>query len=354
MDILTEREKKIAYDKRLGRKIIWSIFFIHAVLLAFFWFNGVTFMVCVNVCSLITYLIVFSLIDRLKYEFLIVSYLEILIHSCLATLCVGWDFGFELYCFSLIPVFFYCDYLAREIGGRPVTPLLFCAVDIAAYIFMRTYTQTHQPYYLVADQKLAAVCYTINLLIVFSFSILYVATFERMTRRSEKKLLCAANRDALTSLRNRRCMESLMRESLLSASDSGAEIAVAMLDINDFKGVNDRFGHLAGDRVLRAVSDKIAALEDDTMHVCRWGGDEFLFLSTGADAFADLQNKTAALAHALEAWTVDCSGVSVPVSVTVGCAAYDGGPTLEDAIRRADEKLYMGKDGRTAASGRRA
>lgn len=351
---LQQREKKIARDKALGRHIIWYIFFIHVALLLMFWYNGVTFMVWVNVCSLVTYGIVFQLIKMLRYEFLTVTYLEILIHSCLATICIGWDYGFELYCFSLIPVFFYCDYLAREIGGKPVSPFIFCAADVAAYLGMRFYTQSHTPYYLLADQKLAPVCYALNALIVFIFSILYVATFETMTRHSEKKLLDAANRDALTGLRNRRCMETLMRSAVTAAPENNTELAVAMLDINDFKGVNDRFGHLAGDRVLRAVAQRIAELEDETVHVCRWGGDEFLLLSAGSSAYAILKDRTDALVRSLGVWSVSCDGADVPVSITVGCAEYDGGPTLEDAVRRADEKLYEGKDRRGGCSDRRS
>lgn len=352
-DALTQREKKIEYDQRLGKRIICYIVLIHLGLLTMFLHYHIVFMVYVNCGSLATYIIVLSLINKMRYEFLTVTYLEILIHSCLATICIGWEYGFQLYCFSMIPVFFYCDYLARELGGKPVTPFLFCGVDVAAYVIMRFYTQNHVPYYLVMDAKLPVACYTVNTLIVFTFSILYVSTFEAMTRRSEKKLLNAANRDALTGLRNRRSMETLMCEATAGSLVNGTELAVAMLDINDFKSVNDSYGHLAGDRVLCAVAAQIADLEDDTVHVCRWGGDELLLLSTGDNAFVILKDRTDALVRALKNWSVNCDGIKVLISITAGCAEYNGGSTLEDAVRRADEKLYEGKDRRIGLRDRR-
>lgn len=337
----------------MGRRIIWYIFFIHAGLLCMFAYYHITFMVCVNCCSLLTYLIVQRMVDKLRYEFLVITYLEILIHSCLATLCIGWEYGFQLYCFSMIPVFFYCDYLARDLGGKPVTPFIFCEIDFAAFVLIRFYTQSHDPFYLVMDPGFPIVCYTVNTCIVFIFSILYVSTFESMTRKSQKKLLNAANRDALTGIRNRRNMETLMHEACLSAISDGTQIAVAMLDINDFKHVNDTYGHLAGDSVLCAVAARITDLEDENVRVCRWGGDEFLILATGDNAFVILKDRTDALVRALKDWSVDCGGIPVPVSITAGCAEYDGGLTLEDAVRRADEKLYEGKDRRISKSDRR-
>lgn len=354
MDTLTQREKKIAYSKRLGRRIIWYIFFIHVGLLCMFAYYHITFMVYVNCCSLATYLYVQHLVKTLRYEFLIITYLEILIHSCLATLCIGWEYGFELYCFSLIPVFFYCDYLARDLGANPGSPFVFCIMDFAAFLLIRCYTQTHDPFYLIMDPGFTIACYTINTFIAFVFSILYVATFESMTRKSEKKLSEAANRDVLTCLRNRRSMETLLHEASVDSLANGTELAVAMLDINDFKRVNDTYGHHAGDIVLCAVAKRIAALEDEHVQVCRWGGDEFLLLSAGKNAFVILKDRTAALVREMKDWSVNCDGVSVPVSITAGCAEYDGGPTLEEAIRRADEKLYEGKDRRVAERDRRS
>lgn len=349
MDANAPKSGLLAEGQRLARRIIFSLFLIHVLLLLFFLVNGVSVMVWVNVCSVAVYLVVFRLIDHLRYEFLPLTYTEILIHSAFATICVGWSYGFQLYCFSMIPVFFYCDYLLQKLGGKHVSPYLLCTLSTLLYLLLRYHVQAVPPLYAIPDPSAATVVYSINTLIVFVFSVLYIGTFEKMTLRSERHLLDAANRDVLTGLRNRRSMVSLMRESTAEAVSAGTQLAVAMIDINDFKSVNDRFGHLAGDCVLQAVAAKLSALEDESVRVSRWGGDEFLLLSTGSGAYVTLRERTDELVRSLRDWSVDFRGASIPVSLTVGCAEYDGGPTLEDTVRRADERLYEGKLRRSEA-----
>jgi diguanylate cyclase (GGDEF)-like protein len=126
---------------------------------------------------------------------------------------------------------------------------------------------------------------------------------------------------------------------------------VAIVDVDRFKSVNDRWGHPAGDRVLAAVSQRVAGALRASDMLARWGGEEFAVLLTELPA----EDAPAAAAAALERARVAVSArpVALPgaaqaptVSVSAGFVVFAGGPgTGEDLLRRADEALYAAKNG---------
>lgn len=81
----------------------------------------------------------------------------------------------------------------------------------------------------------------------------------------------AAEKDELTGMSNRRNMQTSLNE-LFYRKDQVEEISIAILDIDDFKHVNDIYGHNAGDFILKGVAQKIYGKESESIHTCRWGG----------------------------------------------------------------------------------
>ena len=110
-----------------------------------------------------------------------------------------------------------------------------------------------------------------------------------ITRAHERRRQASeANTDALTGLLNRRGLWASARQLAARARRTGADLALVLIDLDDFKGVNDRYGHPAGDRLLRRVGDVLhrAAREDEVR--ARLGGDEFALVLTGGEAQARL------------------------------------------------------------------
>lgn len=152
-----------------------------------------------------------------------------------------------------------------------------------------------------------------------------------------------ANVDGLTGAYNRRFFESKLAEELERASRYGKQLAVVMLDIDHFKRLNDEFGHLLGDEVLRQVSALFRAQLRKLDFVCRYGGEEFVLLlpeTSGEDALAVAEKVRRAIeAHAFP-------GVPRPVTVSIGVAECPThGLTRDEVVKAADSALYASKQG---------
>jgi diguanylate cyclase (GGDEF)-like protein len=155
------------------------------------------------------------------------------------------------------------------------------------------------------------------------------------------KLELLARMDPLTEALNRHAFHSLLsrNESGIEANDSGC---VAVIDIDNLKPINDRLGHTAGDRAIRAAARAIRSLIRADDMLFRWGGDEFLVLMfklPESEARRRMQTLNDILAKNCEQWT------SLPIRVTVshGLAGFGSLTTLGRAIELADKEMYDGR-----------
>lgn len=150
-----------------------------------------------------------------------------------------------------------------------------------------------------------------------------------------------ARTDSLTGLPNARAFFDALQRAIETSRRSGALFGVAYLDLNDFKSINDRFGHPTGDRVLRRVAEHFTAAVRKADLVARLGGDEFAVLFADADpvklgsACERIQAEIAAISREYPETRL---GVSIGVA-EVGPETTDAA----DAIRRADEAMYRSK-----------
>lgn len=186
----------------------------------------------------------------------------------------------------------------------------------------------------------------------------------------EERLAHMVDHDALTGLVNRAHFHRLVDQALAHGRSRAADargddtpedpgIAVMYVDLDDFKAVNDGFGHAVGDRVLVAVADRLRALAPAGSTVARLGGDEFALLIAGVpDAGAAAAGVTAALGDV----TVDVAGETARVGASVGVAVANRWHTTELLLHDADQAMYQAKlagdgpdgHGHTGFDGRRA
>jgi diguanylate cyclase len=146
----------------------------------------------------------------------------------------------------------------------------------------------------------------------------------------EDDLRRRAEQDPLTGLLNRRAFHD--RVSKLERSST---YHLAMIDLNGFKGVNDRFGHGVGDEVLQLVAAVLSAVSGDEAIVARLGGDEFVVVDRWSpEAISTIQSR------------VDVALESFGASAAIGVATLDSQLPVSDAMRIADHLLYTNKSGR--------
>lgn len=155
---------------------------------------------------------------------------------------------------------------------------------------------------------------------------------------AEHRLTQLAMLDALTGVASRRRLDDVLRQELAAVA-RGRALSVVMLDVDRFKSVNDRFGHDAGDEVLRAVARVLqqgARLPDV---IGRWGGEEFMVVCTDtpADGAVILANR---LAQALRDTALPPVG---RVTASFGVAQAVAGDSARELVERADQALYRAK-----------
>jgi len=164
---------------------------------------------------------------------------------------------------------------------------------------------------------------------------------ENVALREEVQRL--ATEDYATGVWNRREIERLLGVELARAARHGLPLAVAMLDIDDFKQVNDTLGHMAGDGTLRELGDFLKSTVRATDFAGRFGGDEFLLVLP----HTDLSNAVATANRIREQWgrlRADGHAGEPPATLSVGVAALRGDElTRDELVDRADRALYEAK-----------
>lgn len=148
--------------------------------------------------------------------------------------------------------------------------------------------------------------------------------------------------DSLTGIANRKSFDTVVRQLAGDAMNSGEDLALLMVDIDHFKVVNDTWGHLVGDSVLRHVAQLLKRVVRGQDHVARYGGEEFAVLlpTTDLDSAASVgENIRFALLKEPLIFNQDTH----KVTVSVGAACYEPGDPLSDWIGRADSALYKSK-----------
>lgn len=154
-----------------------------------------------------------------------------------------------------------------------------------------------------------------------------------------------AYRDPLTGLRNRRYFDERVQEELDRAERQGMHVSLLVVDVDQFKSINDTYGHLAGDDVLRSVADFLESSIRKHDVCCRTGGDEFTIILVGANEFASrivvnrIQNRLARANATRE----------LQVSLSIGAATRISGDTDAKAlIASADAAMYAEKQSKHA------
>ncbi len=177
----------------------------------------------------------------------------------------------------------------------------------------------------------------------------WVATHEDITeqRRSEVKIEYMAHHDALTDLANRVLLNERLEQALASHTHHEQTVAVHHLDLDQFKAVNDTFGHPVGDKLLRSVADRLRGLARETDTIARMGGDEFVIVQAPITDPAQATSLAQDIIRLISE-PFDIDGHQAVIGTSIGIAVGPGDGLMPDKLlRNADLALYRAKgDGR--------
>lgn len=177
----------------------------------------------------------------------------------------------------------------------------------------------------------------INLLVSTLVTLLILALLLVTVNRFQRRLERQASRDGLTGCLNRQAFELLFEQAVARASRRQQRLSALLLDVDHFKQINDRHGHLTGDEVLRCLAQTIRLLVRDSDSLARWGGEEFILLLEDCGPA-----EAAALAERLRE-AVAIGQTAPAITVSLGVAAYQPGETLASLFARLDGALYLAK-----------
>lgn len=330
--------------KQLVRRADLALLCIHACLLVAFLFFRIYIMALVNVVSVSAYACSLVLIKRNKLVFYSrVLYVEVWAHMMLAAVLMGWECGFQMFCFTLIPVVFYSDYRAKDNEKSRVTPVIITVLTAAVYLAARYYTFFNEAYYASNVEGLEIFIYTSNTIVIFAFIVAYMMTYNNAIAHKEYLLRSRANHDELTGLHNRYGMRHFMNRITNDSKSEKLDYNIAIIDIDDFKEINDSFGHNAGDYILKSVAGILKNRVDQYTKVCRWGGEEFLVLQFHKGDFNRCFLDMEEIRNQIEQSVFLYDGKQMRITITVGVADSKRNINIEEVIKEADEHLYEGK-----------
>lgn len=162
-------------------------------------------------------------------------------------------------------------------------------------------------------------------------------------QRAYENILHLAREDALTGLPNRRSIDETLNREILRSTRTGNPFALIVLDLNDFKLVNDQHGHLVGDELLQTIALRLKDRVRDADFVGRFGGDEFLVILHDAGTEPD---RTTAM-HRLQSYLREpyqIQGNELRVGVSAGLSVFgQDGESADEMLRSADRRMYRDK-----------
>lgn len=193
--------------------------------------------------------------------------------------------------------------------------------------------------------------YVVNpLLMIFSLFVFSAVFSITIGKREQARLFTLATRDGLTGLYVIRHFRTLLNDSVVEAHKKQLPLSIILLDIDFFKKINDKYGHVAGDVALRYVAENLRLVTQseegrgEINPVGRYGGEEFIVMFKGCHLIDAAFNYAEKIRRQFEQNSFSYEGVKISLTVSIGAATLRSGETVPDLmVLRADEALYRAK-----------
>lgn len=259
---------------------------------------------------------------------------------CFDVFYIGWDSGIQHFFFMLILLDLIFSNMSNMVQG--IVAVLLCIVRLGLYFYCRVY-EPHVEIEGAPDIFIQVFTTVTVFVLLFICGVMLSKDSKeiqcKLTRYNEE-LEAMANTDTLTKLWNRLHLMSYIEKKV---TDSYHFMAIAIGDIDYFKKVNDTYGHECGDEVLRTLASIFKKQMEGNGVVARWGGEEFIFVFEGVNG-DEAMIKLSDLQNAVRKAVIRYEELELKVTMTFGLVEYELSMSLDDNIKIADERLYIGKE----------
>ncbi|QWE03802.1 GGDEF domain-containing protein [Polynucleobacter sp. JS-JIR-II-50] len=253
------------------------------------------------------------------------------------------QFGFGLlFLILMIDVFSPDDYRLVLLYLFPAAIIALNAKSIKVVIVALVLTTLFENYFLLREDYFSLYQVKIE---VLNFLIRFLATLlimwlARSLRRSQLRVNLLANTDSLTGLWNRRWARIVIEQAIAKLDESREVFSVALIDVNDFKKINDIRGHLVGDQVLTKIAHTLMAFSSENAMFFRLGGDEFLIVALKVNKKSMHQM----CGDIVKTVNQTMSDSGYPVTLSIGMATYSEAPrTVSEILHQVDLEMYRHK-----------
>lgn len=323
--------------KRFTLIINTVILFLVIGLAGFFYICKAPILLWFSIPTLLVYIIGYILITKDRLDIYVrLVYFWLTLYMSLCTVCLGLNIGFHLYCLSMIPIIFYTEYMADKLGKKKVNAFMVSGIIAICDLISTGYSGFNGPIYEV-DEAIAGAFWAFNSVIVIAFLVFYSRLMLSLISDYENKLKETAMVDRLTGLFNRHYMMTKLEDAVGSNTTS----FVTMIDIDNFKKINDRYGHNAGDYILVNAARIMREVCKGSI-VSRWGGEEFLILTSASldDGISVIEE----LRKRIENEDFVFGEDHIKVTITAGVAEHQSDLSVDKWVSCADNNLYIGKN----------
>lgn len=332
------------------RICVFLALIIHIIFSILFFVKGINILGVFNIFSSILYLCLSIYMKNKNNSIVlpvIVTFFEVCVHMLLCIYFIGWEGGFFVYPLCMIPAMYFVtiNVLKKDIYGHISIWSIFIIYQ-GAKIFADSRVALYQENFenissLIYKLNTLSACFIISFLV---YAFLYeMRSIQEDLEQKNKKLNDMANLDMLTGLNNRRSMNEKLKEQISQFNINNKNFCLAICDIDNFKGINDNYGHDYGDIVLKGIADiLISNSRKYDIEVSRWGGEEFLILiRSGKSKSIEICQ---VILDDIRKYSLYYNKTSIKVTMTMGLGEFHiENNDIEKVLKDADINLYKGK-----------
>ena len=305
-----------------------------------------SFMILINIISLLIYLTFIFLCFKKPYIYMKISFFEIWIHMLCAVISFGWDACFQNWSFGIIVAYFLPSF--TELNKKQVHKQSFLFAGVVTLTYFLIALLTHYIDFKIRinlDYNMTNLLFIVNNLISFTIISMMALFYTSTSKRKVSELSRIAKYDELTNLYNRYALTQISEEIINSAKENNKSYSVAIIDIDFFKDVNDTYGHNAGDMVLEEFANILRSYSIRGIVSGRWGGEEFIMIAPydiKYEQFVNILERLRIKVSKSKLKIDDNSEISITISI--GVSKVDTYNILEDGVKKADINLYEAKN----------
>lgn len=301
------------------------------------------FMVCVNIASLLLYISFIFYCYKKPLRYAGIVFLEIWVHMLCAVASFGWEPCFQNWSFAIVSAYFFPAFGIDEKRRSYKTVLFYTGTVVITYFMIAILVQTtNLSITKQLDDTMNSVLFFVNNCITFFTIVMFAIFYTSNTQRRTRELTRKADYDELTNLYNRYALNQIYKN--IGNADQVKNYSVAILDIDDFKKINDEYGHNSGDIVLIELANILKFYSIKGIKAGRWGGEEFVILAPSSIKYSEFVSILEKLRLKISRSKFKIEDEKeINVTVSIGSTKVKDAVSLADALTNADKNMYRAK-----------